>query len=95
MLIVPIGDKDGRRTTPWVCILLILVNTLTYAWTTHRVSQRDEPLPAEQETRLADHEASLLLPWSMHTDSNRHANALSRTLPGPSQPASLSWIARP
>ena len=44
MLIVPIGDKDGRRTTPWVCILLILINTLIYAWTTHRDYQRDEPL---------------------------------------------------
>ena len=94
MLIVPIGDKDSRRTTPWVCILLILINTLIYAWTTHRDYQRDEPLTAEQETRLADHEASLLLQWLMHKDSNRYADAISMDSRGPDLMWSFGWYDR-
>ena len=68
MLIVPVGAKAARRTTPWICILLILVNIVVYAWTTHQDLQRDEPLTPEQADLLAGYEADLLLQWLSHQD---------------------------
>lgn len=91
MLIVPVGDKEARRTTPWICILLILINIVVYAWTTHRDLQRDDPLTPEQADLLADHEAQLLLRWLSHQDSKTYADAVAMSDQGADFMMAYGW----
>lgn len=53
MLILPVGENTGHRTLPWLCILLIITNTILYAVTTHRDNQREIPLTDQQLVSLA------------------------------------------
>lgn len=91
MLIVPVGAKAARRTTPWICILLILVNIVVYAWTTHQDLQRDEPLTPEQADLLAGYEADLLLQWLSHQDSRTYADAVAMNDKGPDFMMAYGW----
>ena len=91
MLIVPVGDKEARRTTPWICILLILINIAVYAWTTHQDLQRDGPLTAEQANLLADYEVDLLLQWLSQQDSRTYADAVAMNDKGADFMMAYGW----
>lgn len=91
MLIVPVGDKEARRTTPWICILLILVNIIVYAWTTHRDLQRGDPLTPEQADLLAGYEADILLQWLSHQDSRTYSDAVAMNDQGANFMMAYGW----
>lgn len=91
MLIVPVGDREARRTTPWVCILLILINIVVYAWTTHQDLQRDDPLTPEQADLLAGYEADILLQWLSHQDSRTYADAVAMSDQGADFMMAYGW----
>ena len=91
MLIVPVGDKEARRTTPWICILLILINIVVYAWTTHQDLQRDDPLTPEQADLLADYEVGLLLQWLSQQDSRTYADAVAMNDKGADFMMAYGW----
>ncbi|MCG8391941.1 MAG: rhomboid family intramembrane serine protease [Pseudomonadales bacterium] len=91
MLIVPVGDKDARRTVPWVCILLILINTLVFAWASHRDLTRDDPMTAEQSQTLASYESALLLDWLSRGDSRTYADAVAMPDRGPDFMMAYGW----
>ncbi|WP_290524860.1 rhomboid family intramembrane serine protease [Alcanivorax sp.] len=77
MLILPVEQSSGRRTAPWVCILLIIANTLIFAVNAHRDNQLEVPLSDQQLELLAEYEAPLLLDWLSRQDSNTYADAVA------------------
>lgn len=91
MLIVPVGDKDARRTVPWVCVMLILINTLVYAWTSHRDATREPPMTVEQRRILASYESSLLLSWLSQGNSLTYADAVATPDRGPDFMMAYGW----
>lgn len=92
MLILPVGDNTGRRTLPLVCIVLILVNTIIFAVSSHQDSLREPPLTEKQLTGLAHYEAPLLLKWLSHRDSGTYADALTMNDQGPELLFAYGWF---
>lgn len=91
MLIVPVGDGDSRRTLPWICIALILINTLVFAWTEHHDRQLPDPLDGRQYYSLADYEAPLLIDWLSQQSSRTYANAMAMPDRGPDFLFAYGW----
>ena len=92
MLILPVGENTGRRTLPWVCIFLIIINTLLYGTATHRDNQLEIPLTDQQLVSLAEHESSLLMDWLSHQDSATYADAVAMNDRGPDFMFAYGWF---
>ncbi|KGD66467.1 rhomboid family protein [Alcanivorax nanhaiticus] len=92
MLILPVGENTGHRTLPWLCILLIISNTILYAVTTHRDNQREIPLTDQQLVSLAERESPLLLKWLQHQDSGTYVDAIAMDDRGPDFLFAYGWF---
>lgn len=92
MLILPVGENTGQRSTPWVCIFLIIINTIIYAATTHRDNQIETPLSDQQLEALAAYEAPLLLKWLSYQDSSTYADAVAMENRGPEFMLTYGWF---
>ncbi|MZR61463.1 rhomboid family intramembrane serine protease [Alcanivorax sp. DP30] len=92
MLILPVGENTGRRTLPWVCIFLIIINTLLYATSTHRDNQLEIPLTDQQLTNLAEYESTLLMTWLSRQDSATYSDAVAMNDRGPDFMFAYGWF---
>ncbi|ERP88892.1 hypothetical protein Q670_04430 [Alcanivorax sp. P2S70] len=92
MLILPVGEKEGHRAPPWVCIFLIILNTLVYAICTHQDHQLDDPFSEEQANILAEYESGLLLEWLAQGDARTYSDALAMGDRGPDFMWQYGWF---
>lgn len=92
MLILPVGENTGRRTLPWVCVFLIIINTIIYGVTTHHDNQLEIPLTDPQLTSLAEYESSLLMNWLSHQESATYADAVAMNDRGPDFMFAYGWF---
>ncbi|MDX1803029.1 MAG: rhomboid family intramembrane serine protease [Alcanivorax sp.] len=90
MLIIPVDTEHQRRTIPWVCISLLIVNTIIFALCSQQDNQRPPPFDQDGMALLSERESPLLLDWLSHTDTDRYSRAMS--LPaGPQRMWQFGW----